>query len=63
MDLLKQILRLEDHLGISLYEIQEIMAPEESLKELQRTFHENGQSPETQKAKEGLYSCRFGKGT
>ncbi|WP_258110579.1 MerR family transcriptional regulator [Alicyclobacillus sp. SP_1] len=49
MDLLKQILRLKDHLGISLQEIQEIMAAEESLKELRRTFHENGQSPDTQK--------------
>jgi MerR family transcriptional regulator, repressor of the yfmOP operon len=50
IDLLKQILRLKDYLGISLQEIQEIIAAEESLKELRRTFHENCHSPHTQKS-------------
>lgn len=49
LDRLKQILRLKDYLGISLQEIQEIMDAEESLTDLRRTFHENGQSPDTQK--------------
>ncbi len=49
VNLLGQILRLKDNLGISLQEIQEIIAAEESLKELRRTFHENVQTTETQK--------------
>lgn len=49
LDRLQQILRLKDYLGISLQEIQEIMDAEESLTDLRRTFHENDQSPDTQK--------------
>jgi MerR family transcriptional regulator, repressor of the yfmOP operon len=57
VELLREILRLKDNLGISLQEIQEIIAAEESLKELRRTFHEDSQSSETQKSVVERYVC------
>lgn len=49
IDMLQQILRLKEHLGISLQEIQETLSAEQSLQELKKNFQEQNENIEEQK--------------